>query len=539
MKLRTLTRSAARLLRASITLVFSYATLLIAQSSPTPSPTPWSGTPVVQPIIPPDSRGTNQSAFNNLAWQQFIALNWVADPNSPGQPDPSVSPSAFGTQGDTRPLVWETFKEASEVFQPNAQTPSPWNAARTLPAALRSRADTSALKSTSKFGSKGLIGVSKFAGGPGLDLSEFQEAFAGGSWLTAQAKMDNYLTLYEKRLNEDEFNYITMNQLYNAANQGPFAQSKGLNLPDGSAAFSSYGTVGAIEVKAAWIELDDETLWPLFKISQAYVSYPSSNGPTPPKLVTVGLVGLHIIRKTPNAQQFVWSTFEHLNNAPSTTDIQKKALKAWYTYYNPTCDPNTDYYKCVYNRQPVPGTDPYNAPVQVVRTTPISSTTANNIAALNTTTWATIGAANPVSVFLNYQLVNVLWPNNNTTIPPGATTPLTDGNAQPPQTQQPVANTVLETYFQKNYCLACHTNAPIASPGAALKTVAIKPPPHRPSPTPRHSSPTPRPKAATSASPTPTPPPLASDYSFLFSEATTPAPTVTPSPTPANKPLAP
>jgi hypothetical protein len=518
-----------RLLRASLILAFSFANLLAAQPSPTPSPTAWPGYPVVQPIIPPDSRGTNQNAFNNLAWQQFIALSWVADPNSPGQPDPSVPPSAFGTQGDTRPLVWESFKEASEVFQPNAQPPSPWNAVRAAPAALSSLANASSLKATSKFGIKALIGVSKFAGGPELDLSEFQEAFAGGSWLTSQAKTNNYLTLYEKRLNQDEFNYINMNQLYNAANQASFAQTKGLNLPDGSKAFLSYGTVGAIEVKGAWIELDDQSLWPLFKISQAYVSYPSANGPTPPKLVTVGLVGLHIIRKTPNAQQFVWSTFEHVYNAPSTTDIQKKTLKAWYTYYNASCDPNSDPYKCVQNYQPVPGTNPYNAPVQVVRTTPISSTTVNNIAALNTNTWATISAANPKSVFLNYQLVNVLWPNNNTQIPPGATVPLTDGNAQPTQAQQPVANTVLETYFQKNYCLACHTSAPIASTGGTQNTLAVKQPPHKQPKPPRS-----RAAAAPAASASPTPS-LASDYSFLFSEASTPAPTVTPTPVQAVK----
>src|ERR1041385_461559 len=150
--------SVRRFLRASIVLVCGWETLLAAQTSPTPTPSPWPGTPVVTPTIPPDSRGTNQNAFNNLAWQQFIALNWVADPNSPGQPDPSVSPSAFGTQGDTRPLVWETFKEASEVFQPNAQTPSPWTAPRALPAALKANAKNNKLQATSKFGVKGLIG---------------------------------------------------------------------------------------------------------------------------------------------------------------------------------------------------------------------------------------------------------------------------------------------------------------------------------------------------------------------------------------------
>ncbi|NJL27468.1 MAG: hypothetical protein HC897_06005 [Thermoanaerobaculia bacterium] len=361
-------------------------------------------------------------------------------------------------------------------------------------------------------GIKGLLARSKFTGGPDLDLShlgDIAEAGTGGAWLTAQPKMNNYLTLFEKRLNQDEFNYITQNQLYNAANQAPFAQTQGINLPDGSTAFATYGTVGAIEIKAAWIQLDDPSVWPLFKISKAYVSYPvAGGGQTPPELVTVGLVGLHIIRKTPNAQQFFWSTFEHVNNDPSTTDIQNQTLKAWYTYYNPACNPQTDYYKCEVNRRPVPGTDPYDAPVQVVRTTPLSTSTANNIVALNQSVWSTIAAANPNSVFLNYQLVNTLWPNANTSIPPGASTPLTDGNAQPPETQQPVANTILETYHQTINCLTCHASAPIATPGTPELRVVVRRPSSEPA----------KPLSAGATSEAS----LASDYSFLFGEAQSP-----------------
>jgi hypothetical protein len=471
----------------------------------------WGGTPVVQPVLPPDSLGTNQNAFNNLAWQQFIALNWVADPNAPGQPDPTVPPSAFGTQLDQRPVVWESYKESSEVFRPGGAPPAPWKADRTLPTAMIRLGGGKKLATTSKFGVKGLFALSKFAGGPPLDLHEFGEASTGGSWLTAQAKMNNYITLFEKRLNEDEFNYINDNKLYDAANQAAFAQANGIILPDGTSGFAMYGSVGAIEIKAGWIELDDQSLWPLFKISQAYVSYPTSGGPpTPPKLVTVGLVALHIIHKTANAQQFVWSTFEHVNNAPSTTDISGSNLLPWYTYFNAQCNSGTDPYKCVPNYQPVPGTDPYNAPVQVVRTTPISNTTTNNIAALNTATWATIKAANPQSVFLNYQLVNVLWPNNNTPIAPGMTTPLPAGNPQP---VQPVANTVLETYHQTLTCLTCHVSAPIAQTGTAERAVV------KISRSALTAEPPPPGKASALAAPSA---PFASDYSFLFGEATTP-----------------
>lgn len=466
---------------------------------------PWSGVPVMQPIIPPDAKApVGQFNFNNLAWQQFIALNWVANPALPGTPDPNTPASAFGKPGDSTPVVWETFKENSEVFRPNGLPPTPWGAKRVLPTSFNSLPGRHKRAATLPWGIKGLAASSKFTGGPILDLSDFGEASTGGAWLTAQPKMNNAITLFEKRLNQDEFNYIVANKLYNAANQSPFATKQGINLPDGSSAFMSYGTVGAVEIKAAWIQLDDPTLWPLYKISKAYVSYPTASGATPPKLVTVGLVAIHIIRKTPNAQQFVWSTFEHVNNAPSTTDISNKTLKAWYTYFNLACNPASDYYKCAQNQAPIPGKDPYTAPVQVVRSSPISNSSVNNIVALNQSVWTTIAAANAKSVFLNYQLVNVLWPNANTSITAGATTPLTDGDAQPPLAQQPVANTVLETYHQNLNCLSCHTAAPVASTTSLKAPLRIM----------RQTTLSTNPPALGASATT-----LASDYSFLFGEA--------------------
>lgn len=490
-------------------LLASFAVVRTGKPAPAAAATTsWNGVPTVQPILPADVKvPVSQFNFNNLAWQQFITLNWIADPALPGQPDASVPPSLFGAPGDTTPVVWETYKESSEVFLPDGATPAPWNAARALPAAFAKVEGFAGLRAALRPGVKGLIARSKFDGGPTVnlqDLGDIVEAGTGGAWLTAQPKMNRYLTLFEKRLNQDEFNYIVQNGLYNAANQAPFAQTQGLNLPDGSKAFATYGTAGAIEIKAAWIQLDDPGVWPLFKTSRAYVSYPTAGGgQTPPTLVTVGLVGLHIIRKTPNAQQFMWSTFEHVNNDPSTTDLQNQTLKAWYTYYNLNCNPETDYYKCERNKRPVPGTDPYDAPVQVVRTTPLSTSTVNNIVALNQSVWATIAASNPNSVFLNYQLVNTLWPNANTTIPPGATTPLTKGNSQPPETQQPVASTILETYHQNIDCLSCHASAPVATTTSARTEVVLL-----------SAASLAKRQAAKAADST-----LAANYSFLFSEA--------------------
>jgi hypothetical protein len=195
----------------------------------------------------------------------------------------------------------------------------------------------------------------------------------------------------------------------------------------------------------------------------------------------VGLVGLHIIHKTAKSPQFIWATFEHINNAPSTTDIKNNALRSWYTFYNPRCNPQTDHYHCYPNGQSIAESpahpvfphhpdDPYDAPVQVIRENPISSTTFNDVAGLNQWVWNLPRTTNPNSVFLNYQLVDVLWANSPAVVSKASPAPLTAGNPLPNPAIHKVANTTTETYFQNTFtCLDCHTQAAIASPATPKK----------------------------------------------------------------------
>lgn len=99
---------------------------------------------------------------------------------------------------------------------------------------------------------------------------------------------------------------------------------------------------------AAWLELPNSTDWPRYKISKAVVTYPGQK----PKTVVVGLVGLHIIHKTALGQQFVWATFEHKQNVPDVTEVANKTFTPPYTYFSTSCNPSTDYYKCVANANP-------------------------------------------------------------------------------------------------------------------------------------------------------------------------------------------
>lgn len=439
--------------------------------------------PKLNYTVPADMALTRQADANCFAWQQFIALNWAALAGQRGQPNTAAPASAFGRRDDPLPVVWETFKEADQVFLANGKDPGAWNA---KPA------------SNVKILGGGLRG--HISAEPQLDLSAIGQASPGAPWLTAQNKL---LTMYERYVNEDEYNYIRNNKLYDSAVQKTFALSPGISLPDGTAASAAYGTTGAMEIKAAWLELPNKADWPRFKIARAQVTYPGK----PPRTVIVGLTGLHIIHKTALGQQFIWATFEHKQNAPDATQVAAGKFSPPYTYFNPDCNPATDHYKCVANADPAADkkNNPYNAPIQVVRTTPIPTRANNDVAGLNEYVWSeVIAPANPDSVFLNYELVNTLWSNQNTTIAPGARVPLVAAQLSPSQSQEPVANTTMETYVQNLTCLTCHVSAPIAKVPLShrlIKTKIFDP--------------------ATAGTPETDVNPLASDYSFLFKTATT------------------
>jgi len=431
--------------------------------------------------VPKDIALTRQADANCFAWQEFIALNWAASSAMRGQPDPNAPASQFGEPNDQRPTVWESYKESDEVFLADARDPGPWNTW------------------FNGVNVKVLGGMlSEFSPEPILDLSNIGQASPGNPWLTAQNKL---LTLYERRMNEDEYNYIVGNKLYDADVQQAFVQSPGINLPDGTAASAPYGTVGSIETKAAWLELPNPADWPRYKISKAVVSYPGQQ----PKTVIVGLVGLHIIHKTALGQQFIWATFEHKQNGPDRLQVAKKAFNPPYTYYNPACDPKTDYYKCVANANPSEinnGKNPFDAPIQVVRETPIPSRPNNDVVGLNRYVWDQIAAQNRNSVFLNYELVNTLWSNQNTPIQPGAHIPLIAAQLSPGPSQEPVANTTMETYVQSLTCLSCHASAAIATVTPVGSTKIYDP--------------------ATAGTPATQQNPYAADYSFLLNNAQQP-----------------
>jgi hypothetical protein len=466
----------------------------------------------------PSDPGASQTEVDCSAWQAFIHLNWKADPAKRGSPDPSAQWASFGTPGDMGPTVWESYWEASAVFGSTTPLVGQWQTK--LPA-------VKALIRTSKFGA--------------IDLTAIDQAGSGHHWLTSQR---GDITYYEVMMNRDEFEFITTQKLTTAAGQlacatqpgkaisdGPppppnAPKRGGLNFPAGMQPgwddtdcvgdIASYGDgVGAMEIKAAWTALPaDHSLDYRYKTAVAEIRDPVTRAM---RRVTVGLVGLHIIRKRFPKLPWVWATFEHIDNSPDeapNNGFSPQVLPAnpnqrpspGFTFFNPNCNPQTDKaYKCVHNAPPTtrcllgtnPATcQPFNAPMQITRINPVDDV-ANSVTAY---VWSLLPAQ---SVFNYYRLINVQWPQAEIANPPpgpGLRVPLVMGDPKPQGNAggptQILANTSLESFQQKsNACMDCHVYGSIYT--ANTQTAAgLR----------RGAAP------ATQGGPLP----YASDYSFIF-----------------------
>ena len=209
----------------------------------------------------------------------------------------------------------------------------------------------------------------------------------------------------------------------------------------------------------------------------------------------MALVGLHIIHKTTSNPQWIWSTFEHVMNAPDQASVAAGSVRDDYTFYRTECTPMdlpSECFQqqvpscvnptnppvqtsCAVNETPAfcldlgnPRCPPY--PVQVSRVTPIQDSGDNQVVTLNQQVHAMIRAqARPDSVWQNYQLIGALWSgapvDENLPGSRPATERLAVSGMRPSPSAQPIANTMLETYIQRFTCVDCHRGAQISGAG--------------------------------------------------------------------------
>ena len=348
--------------------------------------------------LPTDLRsGATTSEAATFAWDTFLAIN---------------KPTTDGTG-----TLWENYKEAFDIFLPNAETPTAWGKPspgnQTVCDTINS--NHKILRTTSK--------VSPL-------ITETNQAVGG-----VLIDKNSNLVHYEVYMNKPMFEYVLENQFYNALKQA----GSQIKFPTGS-----------MELKASWRILDpekDDTS--RYYTSKAIVYIPASDSiqnDSFPKIVKskieycseqlVGLVGLHIVYKTPSNPNFVWMTFEQNDNIETAATKKAGITPSFYDASKAidSCEDNSRQRDC-----------PKQIMTQVTRQNPIPD-------------W--VKKANKdyqeklhtkKSVWEHYQLIGVQWPTDNTKV----------GNP----ILQNLANSSMETFNQTaSSCIGCHAFARSSNP---------------------------------------------------------------------------
>jgi hypothetical protein len=393
-----------------------------------------------------------QRGFDFYSWLTFIALN-----------SPATDPDRKGIESSqaNTPTVWEdgkNFIQLLDVMLPGGATPK-WGT-RVVPPACRSLSALHPDRMVVK-----------------MIEESYNQPFKTGPLIDQR---NNY-AIFDILMNEAMFKYIVDHNLYSQAGQMADANS-GLRIdfPAGHHDQSGNGDPGSIMIKVSWKILEPEDDKNKFHHVDALVAMPSTDDEQvdPPCLEkTLGLVGFHVVHKTISRPQWIWTSFEHIDNVPEPKDIDARNLKRSYNFYDPSCVND-----CPINETPPRPWDPepenklkfrlradgkvlFNS--QIVRTVPLTDATNS----INKQFHATLSDNN---VWKNYMLIGTHWPSGfpctvDRSVVPGVTDPKTDFDKQPDMNCAPaptfLANSTLETFSQgkiplaSSSCMACHGNA--------------------------------------------------------------------------------
>jgi len=376
--------------------------------------------------------------FVNLSWQAFIALNWPAD--SDGNPSKTKD---ISDKAENR--VWDFWRPADSIFLDQGATPGAWDGKLQTSGRFQWksawRQHTTAGSNTEAFG------------GPLVDQN--------GNWVR-----------FQMRVNREEFDYIYNNGLFSVDKQIEFSQRPENNQVDLPL---NEGTSkhGAMEIKLAWKELlpgeDDSRFFT--RTVTAEISQVSGTGPKT-RTFKAGLVGMHLSMRTRSSPEWIWATFEQIDNVPDpdrplfhptfNNPNNKTACANTLPVTNAVQDPDTGVYslakpppagiadKWVENltRTPVqltrvqvptqPGLNPHDADLDA-----IAKEVNQQVQKL---------LHDRGSVFQYYKLIDVQWPvqPNSPAATGGAGSAPESIAYKTPGQMVPVflVNTTMETYFQ-------------------------------------------------------------------------------------------
>lgn len=350
-----------------------------------------------------------QRTYDIFSWQSFLAINWPVD----------ASGAALGSFTDPGPPQWTAWKESYEVFLADGSAPAAWGAPRTLPAPPDCCSLPTAPELTDKT-VRLLFEVNQV----NSDLPLWDQ--------------NGNMVYYEVLLNDQEFDYVVRNQLFNIDGQIAYLAKYGTGIDP---PFGNYDkNTGSIELKLAWKVLAEQDIPERFFTMDAYIADPGSQQWLKKK---VGLVGLHIGHNTFSSRPWVWSTFEHVDNVQvdelEVLEYARQGQLLQPLFNDPACP------ICPVNVEPTPDAAGLRK-TQVMRAVPISKATA----ALNSQVQALLKQQG--SVWQYYELIGTQFATDNTVARasddqglPDRITNKSGGYPSPVY----LVNSVIETYDQE------------------------------------------------------------------------------------------
>jgi len=390
-----------------------------------------------------------QREFDLYSWQMFFALNWPT--NNQGGAAPSLEDTSFG------PPHWTLWHNSSTIFQTNGAPPTTCGkpiaalgltltrnlalpVSRGLPPfrlAANAAVNPRAMRFLGVMSAVGELNAANLG-------SDIQQAFSG-----PLIDQNGNFVFYEIMIDPNEVAYLCNNKLYNINGQVAFTTAGGkVDMPTGD---PQHDWSGSFELKLAWKILepgkDDASR---FFTQPAVVIDQGPDGNPVQRNVNVGLVGMHIGHKSETSPQWIWATFEQVDNL----DVDPVAHpKLHPSFYDPNCQ------ICTTNVQPQKQTLPNGKtiypriPVQASRTIPIPG----DKIALNAEVKTALHRAK--SVWQYYQLIDTQWPTDPKAPPVAWNSGLAQAVANKPggdPTPVFLTNMTMETYFQAGNQPACN-----------------------------------------------------------------------------------
>jgi hypothetical protein len=396
------------------------------------------------PDIPAEVAPRTQAEFDGFGWKEFVALNWPA--NADGTPSKDFK---IG-ENDSAARVWQYWMGPGAVLLPDGSKPT-WTPGGGLTGLQLTKA-----------------------------AEDIQTQFVDALHFPIVDQERNFVVM-GLGMNKVMFDYIVRTNLYNR--EGQRSDPNGRPLRVNQEKFVNF-PAGSIEFKTAWRVFPenpspaDLELMKRYFISKSVVRIGAKNsedGKDTKIMVNLGLVGMHIIQKTPGNPQWVWSTFEQVDNLEPPEPDRSKIKPTFQDPSQPPQDPiltpvpkgatpnTTDPTKPYIEPYIWALTAPYavpNAriPTQVNRVTPIQETPG-----VNEKWQEALKAVNADSRWQYYQQISTQWPTRPYARKPGEKPPAggvsiaTYEGAPAPKI---LANVPMEVYNQKtSSCIVCHSKA--------------------------------------------------------------------------------